>query len=150
MAPSTFDQWFAIHNARSEKKIPDEYKTLFEECWNTAKITPEEEIKELKVENGNLQDEIDCNSCPYDYCRCNDYDDLESDLEDANDKLRKTEKMITHLKEVVDEFETVQDSLNNAIENADYQLIVDSVSKDFDNAFCNLGEVKNGFEALDI
>ena len=29
MAPSTFDQWFAIHNARSEKKIPDEYKALF-------------------------------------------------------------------------------------------------------------------------
>lgn len=150
MAPSTFDQWFAIHNARSEKKIPDEYKALFEECWNTAKITPEEEIKELKVENGNLQDEIDCNSCPYDYCLCGDYDDLENDLEEANGKLRKVDKMVTHLKEVVDEFETVQDSLNNAIENADYQLIVDSVSKDFDNAFCNLGEVKNGFEALDI
>lgn len=150
MAPSTFEQWFAIHNARSEKKIPDEYKALFEECWNTAKITPEEEIKELKVENGNLQDEIDCNSCPYDYCRCGDYDDLENDLEEANEKLRKADKMVTHLKEVVDEFETVQDSLNNAIENADYQLIVDSVSKDFDNAFCNLSEVKNGFEALDI
>ena len=143
MAPSTFDQWFAIHNAKSENKIPEDFKSLFEECWNTAKITPEEEIKDLK-------DEIDRNSCPYDYCLCNDYNDLEIDLEDANDKLSKVDKMITHLKEVLDEFETVQDSLDNAIENADYQLIVDSVSKDFDNALYNLNEVKNGFEALDI
>lgn len=150
MAPTSFEQWFAIHNAKSENKIPDEYKALFEECWNTARTNVESDNKDLQEEVRNLQEEIDCNSCPYDYCRCNDYDDLENDLEEANGKLRKAEKMITHLKEVVDEFETVQDSLNNAIENADYQLIVDSVSKDFDNAFCNLGEVKNGFEALDI
>ena len=40
--------------------------------------------------------------------------------------------------------------LDEAIENADYQLIADSVKKDFDNAFDDFYEVKRNFEDLDI
>jgi predicted nuclease with TOPRIM domain len=150
MAPTSFEQWLAIYNAKSENKISEELRPLFEECWNTARINVESDNKELKEEVENLQDEVDCNSCPYDYCRCSDYDDIESDLEDARSKLRKVDKMIEHLKETRDDFRDVKNSLDDAIENTDYQLIVDSVSKDFENAYDDLFEVVNGFEVIDI
>lgn len=150
MAPTSFDQWFAIHNATSENKISEEYKALFEECWNTAKVNVESSNKDLKEEIKNLQDEIFCNSCPYDYCRCSDYDDVESDLEEANEKLRKVDTIRNSFKNIYGKFEEVSNSFNDAIENADYQLIVDSVKKDFDNAFDDFFEVKRSFEALDI
>jgi sugar-specific transcriptional regulator TrmB len=150
MAPTSFEQWFAIHNAKSENKIPEEYKALFEECWDTARINVESDNKNLQEEIDNLQDEIDCHSCPYDYCRCSDYDDVESGLEEANDKLRKVDDIRYNLKNIYGKFEEVSNSFNNAIENADYQLIVDSVKKDFDNANDDFFEVKRSFEALDI
>lgn len=112
MAPTSFDQWFAIHNAKSENKISEELKSLFEECWNTARAN-------IESDNKDLEDEINCNSCPFDYCRCSDYDDVEIDLEDA-------------------------------IESTDYQLIVDSIKKDFDNTFDDFFEAKRNFEVLDI
>lgn len=150
MAPTSFEQWFAIHNAKSKNKIPEELKPLFEECWNTARINVESDNKDLEEEVRNLQDEIDCNSCPYDYCRCSDYDEVESDLEEANDKLRKVDNIRDNLKTVYDRFEEVGNSFDDAIENADYQLIADSVKKDFDNAFDSFYDVKKAFEALDI
>lgn len=143
MAPTSFDQWFAIHNAKSENKISEELKSLFEECWNTARANIEDEIE-------RLQEEIDNNSCPFDYCRCSDYDDVESDLEDANEKLRKVDSIRDNLKIVYDKLKDVGNSFNDAIENSDYQLIVDSVKKDFDNAFDDFYEVKRNFEDLDI
>lgn len=150
MAPTSFDQWFAIHNAKSENKISEELKSLFEECWNTARANIESDNKDLEDEIERLQEEIDNNSCPFDYCRCSDYDDVESDLEDANEKLRKVDSIRDNLKIVYDKLEYVGDSLGDAIENADYQLIVDSVKKDFDNAFDDFFEVKRNFEDLDI
>ena len=150
MAPTSFDQWFAIHNAKSENKISEELKSLFEECWNTARANIESDNKDLEDEIEYLQDEINCNSCPFDYCRCSDYDDVESDLEDANEKLRKVDSIRDNLKIVYDKLEYVGVSLDDAIENADYQLIVDSVKKDFDNAFDDFFEVKRNFEDLDI
>ena len=150
MAPTSFDQWFAIHNAKSENKISEELKSLFEECWNTARANIESDNKDLEDEIERLQEEIDGNSCPFDYCRCSDYDDVESDLEDANEKLRKVDSIRDNLKIVYDKLEYVGVSLDDAIENADYQLIVDSVKKDFDNAFDDFFEVKRNFEDLDI
>lgn len=150
MAPTSFDQWFAIHNAKSENKISEELKSLFEECWNTARANIESDNKDLEDEIERLQEEIDNNSCPFDYCRCSDYDDVESDLEDANEKLRKVDSIRDNLKIVYDKLEYVGISLDDAIENADYQLIVDSVKKDFDNAFDDFYEVKRSFEDLDI
>ena len=147
MAPSTFDQWFAIHNVKSENKIPEEYKALFEECWNTARANID---KDLEDEIERLQEEIDGKSCPYDYCRCSDYDEVESDLEEANEKLRKVDNIRDNLKIVYDKLENVGNSFEDAIENADYQLIVNSVKKDFDNAFDDFYEVKRNFEDLDI
>lgn len=143
MAPTSFDQWFVIHNVKSENKIPEELRSLFEECWNTARANIEDEIE-------RLQEEIDNNSCPFDYCRCSDYDDVESDLEDANEKLRKVDSIRDNLKIVYDKLKDVGNSFNDAIENSDYQLIVDSVKKDFDNAFDDFYEVKRNFEDLDI
>lgn len=143
MAPTSFDQWFAIHNAKSENKISEELKSLFEECWNTARANIEDEIE-------RLQEEIDNNSCPFDYCRCSDYDDVESDLEDANEKLRKVDSIRDNLENIYNEFENVRNSFDDAIENTDYQLIVDSVKEDFDNAFDDFFEVKRNFEDLDI
>lgn len=143
MAPTSFDQWFAIHNAKSENKISEELKSLFEECWNTARANIEDEIE-------ILQEEIDNNSCPFDYCYCSDYDDVESDLEDANEKLRKVDSIRDNLENIYNEFENVRNSFNDAIENTDYQLIVDSVKEDFDNAFDDFFEVKRNFEDLDI
>lgn len=143
MAPTSFDQWFAIHNAKSENKISEEFKSLFEECWNTARANIEDEIE-------RLQEEIDNNSCPFDYCCCSDYDDVESDLEDANEKLRKVDSIRDNLENIYNEFENVRNSFNDAIENTDYQLIVDSVKEDFDNAFDDFFEVKRNFEDLDI
>lgn len=152
MAPTSFDQWFAIHNAKSENKISEELKSIFEECWNTARANIESNNKDLEDEIERLQEEIDNNSCPFDYCRCSDYDydDVESDLEDANEKLRKVDSIRDNLKIVYDKLEYVGVSLDDAIENADYQLIVDSVKKDFDNAFDDFFEVKRNFEDLDI
>ena len=150
MAPTSFDQWFAIHNAKSENKISEELKSIFEECWNTARANIESNNKDLEDETERLQEEIDNNSCPFDYCRCSDYDDVESDLEDANEKLRKVDSIRDNLKIVYDKLEYVGVSLDDAIENADYQLIVDSVKKDFDNAFDGFYEVKRSFEDLDI
>ena len=150
MAPTSFDQWFAIHNAKSENKISEELKSLFEECWNTARANIESDNKDLEDEIERLQEEIDNNSCPFDYCRCSDYDDVESDLEDANEKLRKVDSIRDNLKIVYDKLEYVGVSLDDAIENTDYQLIVDSVKKDFDNAFDDFFEVKRNFEDLDI
>lgn len=147
MAPTSFDQWFAIHNAKSENKIPEEYKALFEECWNTARANID---KDLEDEIERLQEEIDGKSCPYDYCRCSDYDEVESDLEEANEKLRKVDNIRDNLKIVYDKLEDVGNSFEDAIENADYQLIVDSVKEDFDNAFDDFFEVKRNFEDLDI
>lgn len=90
MAPTSFDQWFAIHNAKSENKISEELKSLFEECWNTARANVESDNKDLEDEIERLQDEIDSNyHCPYDGCIYSDYEDVESDLEDANEKLRR-------------------------------------------------------------
>lgn len=150
MAPTSFDQWFAIHNAKSENKISEELKSLFEECWNTARANIESDNKDLEDEIERLQEEIDNNSCPFDYCRCSDYDDVESDLEDANEKLRKVDSIRDNLKIVYDKLEYVGNSFEDAIENADYQLIVNSVKKDFDNAFDDFYEVKRNFEDLDI
>ena len=151
MAPTSFDQWFAIHNAKSENKISEELKPLFEECWNTARINIESDNKDLEDEIERLQEEIDGNyHCPYDGCIYSDYDDVESDLEDANEKLRKVDSIRDNLKIVYDKLEYVGVSLDDAIENADYQLIVDSVKKDFDNAFDDFYEVKRNFEDLDI
>ena len=150
MAPTSFDQWFAIHNAKSENKISEELKSLFEECWNTARINIESDNKDLEDEVERLQEEIDGKSCPFDYCRCSDYDDVESDLEDANEKLRKVDSIRDNLKIVYDKLEYVGNSFEDAIENTDYQLIVDSVKKDFDNAFDDFYEVKRNFEDLDI
>ncbi len=150
MAPTSFDQWFAIHNAKSENKISEELKSLFEECWNTARANIDSDNKDLEDEIERLQEEIDNNSCPFDYCRCSDYDDVESDLEDANEKLRKVDSIRDNLKIVYDKLEYVGVSLDDAIENTDYQLIVDSVKKDFDNAFDDFFEVKRNFEDLDI
>ena len=151
MAPTSFDQWFAIHNVKSENKIPEEYKALFEECWNTARANIESDNKELEDEIERLQEEIDSNyHCPYDGCIYSDYEDVESDLEDANEKLRKVDSIRDNLKIVYDKLEYVGVSLDDAIENTDYQLIVDSVKKDFDNAFDDFFEVKRNFEDLDI
>ena len=150
MAPTSFDQWFAIHNAKSENKISEELKSLFEECWNTARANIDSDNKDLEDEIERLQEEIDNNSCPFDYCCCSDYDDVESDLEDANEKLRKVDSIRDNLKIVYDKLEYVGVSLDDAIENTDYQLIVDSVKKDFDNAFDDFFEVKRNFEDLDI
>ena len=151
MAPTSFDQWFAIHNAKSENKISEELKSLFEECWNTARINIESDNKDLEDEIERLQEEIDGNyHCPYDGCIYSDYDDVESDLEDANEKLRKVDSIRDNLKIVYDKLEYVGVSLDDAIENTDYQLIVDSVKKDFDNAFDDFFEVKRNFEDLDI
>ena len=147
MAPTSFDQWFAIHNVKSENKIPEEYKALFEECWNTARANID---KDLEDEIERLHEEIDGKSCPYDYCRCSDYDDVESDLEEANEKLRKIDSIRDNLKIVYDKLKDVGNSFDDAIESADYQLIVDSVKKDFDNAFDDFYEVKRNFEDLDI
>ena len=151
MAPTSFDQWFAIHNAKSENKISEELKSLFEECWNTARANIDSDNKDLEDEIERLQEEIDGNyHCPYDGCIYSDYDDVESDLEDANEKLRKVDSIRDNLKIVYDKLEYVGVSLDDAIENADYQLIVDSVKKDFDNAFDDFYEVKRNFEDLDI
>ena len=151
MAPTSFDQWFAIHNAKSENKISEELKSLFEECWNTARINIESDNKDLEDEIERLQEEIDSNyHCPYDGCIYSDYEDVESDLEDANEKLRKVDSIRDNLKIVYDKLEYVGVSLDDAIENTDYQLIVDSVKKDFDNAFDDFFEVKRNFEDLDI
>ena len=151
MAPTSFDQWFAIHNAKSENKISEEFKSLFEECWNTARINIESDNKDLEDEIERLQEEIDSNyHCPYDGCIYSDYEDVESDLEDANEKLRKVDSIRDNLKIVYDKLEYVGVSLDDAIENTDYQLIVDSVKKDFDNAFDDFFEVKRNFEDLDI
>lgn len=151
MAPTSFDQWFAIHNAKSENKISEELKSLFEECWNTARANVESDNKDLEDEIERLQEEIDSNyHCPYDGCIYSDYEDVESDLEDANEKLRKVDSIRDNLKIVYDKFEYVGVSLDDAIENTDYQLIVDSVKKDFDNAFDDFFEVKRNFEDLDI
>lgn len=151
MAPTSFDQWFAIHNAKSENKISEELKSLFEECWNTARANIESDNKDLEDEIERLQEEIDGNyHCPYDGCIYSDYDDVESDLEDANEKLRKVDSIRDNLKIVYDKLEYVGVSLDDAIENTDYQLIVDSVKKDFDNAFDDFFEVKRNFEDLDI
>ena len=151
MAPTSFDQWFAIHNAKSENKISEELKSLFEECWNTARINIESDNKDLEDEIERLQEEIDSNyHRPYDGCIYSDYEDVESDLEDANEKLRKVDSIRDNLKIVYDKLEYVGVSLDDAIENADYQLIVDSVKKDFDNAFDDFFEVKRNFEDLDI
>lgn len=151
MAPTSFDQWFAIHNAKSENKISEELKSLFEECWNTARANVESDNKDLEDEIERLQEEIDSNyHCPYDGCIYSDYEDVESDLEDANEKLRKVDSIRDNLKIVYDKLEYVGVSLDDAIENTDYQLIVDSVKKDFDNAFDDFFEVKRNFEDLDI
>ena len=151
MAPTSFDQWFAIHNAKSENKISEELKSLFEECWNTARINIESDNKDLEDEIERLQEEIDSNyHCPYDGCIYSDYEDVESDLEDANEKLRKVDSIRDNLKIVYDKLEYVGVSLDDAIKNTDYQLIVDSVKKDFDNAFDDFFEVKRNFEDLDI
>ena len=151
MAPTSFDQWFAIHNAKSENKISEELKSLFEECWNTARANVESDNKDLEDEIERLQEEIDSNyHCPYDGCIYSDYEDIESDLEDANEKLRKVDSIRDNLKIVYDKLEYVGVSLDDAIENTDYQLIVDSVKKDFDNAFDDFFEVKRNFEDLDI
>ena len=151
MAPTSFDQWFAIHNAKSENKISEELKSLFEECWNTARANIDSDNKDLEDEIERLQEEIDNNyHCPYDGCIYFDYDDVESDLEDANEKLRKVDSIRDNLKIVYDKLEYVGVSLDDAIENTDYQLIVDSVKKDFDNAFDDFFEVKRNFEDLDI
>ena len=151
MAPTSFDQWFAIHNAKSENKISEELKSLFEECWNTARANIESDNKDLEEEIERLQEEIDSNyHCPYDGCVYSDYEDVESDLEDANEKLRKVDSIRDNLKIVYDKLEYVGVSLDDAIENTDYQLIVDSVKKDFDNAFDDFFEVKRNFEDLDI
>ena len=150
MAPTSFDQWFAIHNAKSENKISEELKSLFEECWNTARANIESDNKDLEDEIERLQKEVDDNSCPFDYCRCSDYDDVESDLEDANEKLRKVDSIRDNLENIYNEFKNVRNSFNNAIESIDYQLIVESVKEDFDNAFDDFFEVKRNFEDLDI
>lgn len=151
MAPTSFDQWFAIYNAKSENKISEELKSLFEECWNTARANIESDNKDLEDEIERLQNEIDSNyHCPYDGCIYSDYEDVESDLEDANEKLRKVDSIRDNLKIVYDKLEYVGVSLDDAIENTDYQLIVDSVKKDFDNAFDDFFEVKRNFEDLDI
>ena len=151
MAPTSFDQWFAIHNAKSENKISEELKTLFEECWNTARANIESDNKDLEDEIERLQEEIDGNyHCPYDGCIYSDYEDVESDLEDANEKLKKVDSIRDNLKIVYDKLEYVGNSFEDAIENADYQLIVNSVKKDFDNAFDDFYEVKRNFEDLDI
>lgn len=151
MAPTSFDQWFAIHNAKSENKISEELKSLFEECWNTARANIESNNKDLEDEIERLQEEIDSNyHCPYDGCIYSDYEDVESDLEDANEKLRKVDSIRDNLKIVYDKLEYVGVSLDDAIENTDYQLIVDSVKEDFDNAFDDFFEVKRNFEDLDI
>ena len=151
MAPTSFDQWFAIHNAKSENKISEELKSIFEECWNTARANIESDNKDLEDEIERLQEEIDSNyHCPYDGCIYSDYEDVESDLEDANEKLRKVDGIRDNLKIVYDKLEYVGVSLDDAIENTDYQLIVDSVKKDFDNAFDDFFEVKRNFEDLDI
>lgn len=151
MAPTSFDQWFAIHNVKSENKISEEFKSLFEECWNTARANVESDNKDLEDEIERLQEEIDSNyHCPYDGCIYSDYEDVESDLEDANEKLRKVDSIRDNLKIVYDKLEYVGVSLDDAIENTDYQLIVDSVKKDFDNAFDDFFEVKRNFEDLDI
>lgn len=151
MAPTSFDQWFAIHNAKSENKISEELKSLFEECWNTARANIESDNKDLEDEIENLQNEIDGRDfCPYDYCRCSDYDDVESDLEDANEKLRKVDSIRDNLEIVYNKLEDVGNNFDDAIESADYQLIIDSVKKDFDNAFDDLFKVKKAFEDLDI
>jgi len=150
MAPTSFEQWLAIYNAKSENKISEELRPLFEECWNTARINVESDNKNLQEEIDNLQDEIDCHSCPYEYCRCSDYDENESDLEEANEKLRKVDDIRDNLKIVYNKFEDVGNSFDDAIENADYQLIVDSVKKDFDNAFDSFYDVEKAIEALDI
>lgn len=151
MAPTSFDQWFAIHNAKSENKISEELKSLFEECWNTARANIESDNKDLEDEIERLQEEIDSNyHCPYDGCIYSDYEDVESDLEDANEKLRKVDSIRDNLKIVYDKLEYVGVSLDDAIENTDYQLIVDSVKEDFDNAFDDFFEVKRNFEDLDI
>lgn len=150
MAPTSFDQWFAIHNAKSENKISEELKSLFEECWNTARANIESDNKDLEDEIERLQEEIDGKSCPYDYCRCSDYDEVESDLEEANEKLRKVDNIRDNLKIVYDKLEDVGNSFENAIESTDYQLIVYSVKKDFDSAFDDFFEAKRNFEDLDI
>ena len=150
MAPTSFDQWFAIHNAKSENKISEELKSLFEECWNTARDNIESDNKDLENEIERLQEEIDGNPCPFDYCRCSDYDDVESDLEDANEKLRKVDGIRDNLEIVYNKLEDVGNNFDNAIESADYQLIIDSVKKDFDNAFDDLFKVKKALEDLDI
>ena len=151
MAPTSFDQWFAIHNAKSENKISEELKSLFEECWNTARANIESDNKDLEDEIERLQEEIDSNyHCPYDGCIYSDYEDVESDLEDANEKLRKVDSIRDNLENIYNEFKNVRNNFNDAIENTDNQLIVDSVKKDFDNAFDDFFEVKRNFEDLDI
>lgn len=150
MAPTSFEEWFVIHNVKSENKIPEEFKSIFEECWNTARANIESDNKDLEDEIENLQNEINDNSCPYDYCLCSDYDEVENDLEEANEKLKKVDKIKDDVKAVYNRFRDVSNSFDDAIENADYQLIADSVKKDFDNAFNNFYDVEKAFERLDI
>lgn len=150
MAPTSFEEWFVIHNVKSENKIPEELKSIFEECWNTARANIESDNKDLEDEIENLQNEIDDSSCPYDYCLCSDYDEIENNLEEANEKLKKVDKIKDDLKTVYNRFRDVSDSFDIAVKNADYQLIVDSVKKDFDNAFDEFYDVEKAFERLDI
>ena len=47
MAPTNFEEWFVIHNVKSENKIPEELKSIFEECWNIARTNIESDNKDL-------------------------------------------------------------------------------------------------------
>ena len=89
-------------------------------------------------------------ACPYDYCRCVDLEDTENDLEEAERKLQKCDSVKEAVGKVYDKFVEVSDALDEAIQNADYQLIVDSVSKDFEYVLDDLRSVKNNFDNIDI
>lgn len=155
MAPTTFDQWFEIRKVKdpSFKELAEQnpkLREIIESAWEDSRADFERKITTLENKVEDLETELEEQSCPYDYCMASDCEELESDLDEARAKLRKCDKMLEHLKKARDEFRDVKNSLDDAIENTDYQLIVDSVSKDFENAYDYLNDTVSGFETIDI
>lgn len=113
---SDFDTWFGVN------KIVNQHVTLeqqFRECWENASG----ERKELEKKIEKLEDEIieleNDNNRLQDYAYENDF---------LADKITSAERA----------FRDLFSRLNEAKDNADYQLIIDDILPDFEEALDDL------------
>lgn len=122
MFPNNFDEWLSVNKVVNKNKS---FEEQLKECWNSARDNLLKENKDLETKLENAEDALRDNSCPYDYCRISDYEDIENDLDRSKTSLEKCQKARKELNDILDrmqECETFSDFKDDILK--DFEVIM--------------------------